>query len=107
MPAVRLMTTSVPEARMRSTTSRVELGVAGWGAGDRVADVDVHDRRAGLRRRNAVGGDRLGVNGTLSDLSTVSPLPVTAQVMKTDGMEDLSVDWVSQCCGRRSTRRRE
>ena len=62
----------------------IELRIAGALAGLGVAHMDVGDGGAGLaRRRSPPRRSAPGVTGTLSERETVSPAPVTAQVMKT------------------------
>ncbi len=83
MPAVRLITTSVPEARMRSTTSRKSFGSR--------APLPVAGSRTWMcataapafAASIAAAAISAGVTGTLSERPAVSPAPVTAQVMKT------------------------
>ena len=61
----------------------IELRIARALAGLGVAHMDVGDGGAGLGRFDRGVGDLAGVTGTLSERATVSPAPVTAQVMKT------------------------
>ena len=84
MPAVVLITMSTSLARIRSHDLAVQRHVPGAGAGARVPHVHVHDGRPGpgrLDRRTRRSAP--GVTGTCSDLPTVSPAPVSAQVMMT------------------------
>ena len=60
MPAVRLMMTSLFLARMRSTTSAIEIDTAGALAGLRIAHMAVDDGRAGGGRFERRIGDLLG-----------------------------------------------
>ena len=83
MPAVRLMTTSTSAERMRSTTSRYRADVARALAGGGIAHVAVHDRGARSRGLDRRLGNLLGRHGIAGCRPTVSPAPVTAQVMKT------------------------
>ena len=83
MPAVRLTTTSVSDSRMRATTSRYNatsrdpLPVAGsrtW---------QCTTAAPAFAASRAAAAISAGVTGMAGCLPTVSPAPVTAQVMTT------------------------
>ena len=83
MPAVRLTTTSVPESRIRSTTSAYS---SVWRAPTPVCGSRTWMCTTAAPARAASIADSAicaGVTGTCGLLAVVSPAPVTAQVMKT------------------------
>ena len=83
MPAVRFSTTSTPEERIRSTTSRKSAGSREGPpvSGSRTWMCTI--AAPALAASSAASAIWAGVTGTSSDRSVVAPTPVTAQVMKT------------------------
>ena len=69
MPAVRLMITSTSLARDSLDHFGVQIGLACAGTGDRVADMDVGDGRAGAGCGDAIVRDLLGRDGNLVALA--------------------------------------